>query len=96
MDNKEIIKRFYTSFSNGNVEGMLECYHKDIVFQDAVFGKPKGERVDKMWEMLLSQKKGGTTINFDNIEATSINGKANWVAEYLYGDKKRKVNSRKL
>lgn len=94
MDNKEIIKKFYTSFSKGNVKGMLECYHKDIVFQDPVFGKLKGERAVKMWEMLLSQKKEDTKINFDNIQATTKNGKANWVAEYIYGDKKRRVVNR--
>lgn len=91
MDNKEIIKKFYTSFSNGNIKGMLECYHEDIVFQDEIFGRLEGERAFKMWEMLLSQKKEDTIINFDNIQATNENGKANWVAEYIYGDKKRKV-----
>ncbi len=70
---------------------MLECYHKDIVFKDAVFGKLEGDRAFKMWEMLLSQKKQDTIINFSNIETTAESGKANWVAEYLYGDKKRKV-----
>ncbi|QXP62415.1 MULTISPECIES: nuclear transport factor 2 family protein [unclassified Polaribacter] len=94
MENKEIIKKFYTSFSNGNVTGMLECYHKDVVFKDAVFGRLEGDRAFKMWEMLLSNKKQDTTINFSNIEATAENGKANWVAEYLYGDKKRKVVNR--
>lgn len=93
-DNKEIIEKFYTSFSDGNITGMLACYHKDIVFQDPVFGKLEGERAVKMWEMLLSQKKDDTIITFDNIEATTENGKANWVAKYLYGDKKRKVVNR--
>ncbi|MEI6864523.1 hypothetical protein [Flavicella sp.] len=36
-------------------------------------------------------KKKDTIINFDNIQATPENGKVNWVAEYLYGNKKRKV-----
>lgn len=91
MDNKEIINKFYTSFSNGNVKGMLECYHKDIVFQDAVFGKLEGERAFKMWEMLLSKKKQNTIITFNNVEATAEKGKANWVVKYEYGAKKRKV-----
>ncbi|SFC30048.1 Ketosteroid isomerase-related protein [Algibacter lectus] len=91
MDNKEIIEKFYTSFSNGNFEGMLECYHKDVVFEDAVFGRLEGESAFKMWEMLLSQKKGDTKISFNNIEANAETGKANWVAEYFYGEKKRKV-----
>lgn len=91
MNNNELIEKFYTSFSNGNANGMLECYHKDIVFQDPVFGKLKGDRAFKMWEMLLSQKKADTLINFDNIQTTTEKGEANWVAEYFYGDKKRKV-----
>lgn len=94
MSNKELVTKFYESFSNGNVTGMLACYHKDVVFEDAVFGKLKGERAFKMWEMLLSQKKGDTKINFDNVNATTENGSANWVAEYLYGDKQRKVVNR--
>ena len=91
MNNTETIKKFYTSFSNGNVNEMLECYHKDIVFQDPVFGELKGERAFKMWEMLLSQKKEDTIISFNTIEATNETGKVNWVAKYLYGEKKRKV-----
>lgn len=91
MENKEIIKKFYTSFSNGDVKGMLACYDKEIVFQDAVFGKLKGERAFKMWEMLLSKKKEDTIINFNNIEVTNESGNANWIAKYYYGDKRRKV-----
>lgn len=94
MDNKEIIKKFYTSFSNGNIKGMLECYHKDVIFQDPVFGKLERERAFKMWEMLLSQKKEDTIINFNNAQATNEIGKANWVAEYVYGAKKRKIINR--
>ncbi|WP_373852613.1 hypothetical protein [Tenacibaculum maritimum] len=36
---------------------MTDCYHKDITFQDPVFGKLKGQRAIKMWEMLLSPEK---------------------------------------
>lgn len=91
MDHREIIHKFYTSFSNGNVKGMLECYHKEIVFKDAVFGQLKGQRAVKMWEMLLSKKREDTVVNFYNVQATEQHGKANWVAEYFYGEKKRKV-----
>jgi len=94
MDNKELIEKFYRSFANGDAKGMKECYHKDILFQDAAFGTLKGERASKMWEMLLSQKTANLKVNFDNIEATGQSGKAKWVAEYLYGAKKRKVVNR--
>ncbi|MCC1485534.1 nuclear transport factor 2 family protein [Winogradskyella immobilis] len=94
MDNKELIKKFYTSFSNGDINGMRECYHKDIVFQDPVFGTLKKEKVNNMWEMLLSRRTKSTKINFDNIQASIENGSANWVAEYNFGEKNRKVINR--
>lgn len=91
MDNKELIIKFYTAFSDGNSKEMVACYHKNIVFQDPAFGTLKGERAFKMWEMLLSLKKGDIKINFDSIQASAENGNANWVAEYVYGEKNRKV-----
>ena len=91
MTNKELIENFYTAFSNGNVNGMIDCYHKDIVFQDPAFGVLKGERASKMWEMLLSRSTKSTKINFDTVQADSKTGSANWVAEYNYGEKNRKV-----
>ncbi|WP_066220933.1 nuclear transport factor 2 family protein [Formosa haliotis] len=94
MQTENLITKFYTSFSNGDINGMLACYHKEVVFQDPVFGKLKGERAFKMWEMLLSQKKETTIITFQDVQATTECGSANWVATYLYGDKKRKVTNR--
>lgn len=91
MINKEIIEQFYTAFSEGNANKMTACYHKDIIFQDPVFGVLEGDMAIQMWMMLLSQKKNDTKVSFSNIEASSINGKAQWTAEYYYGDKKRKV-----
>ncbi|CAA0143674.1 nuclear transport factor 2 family protein [Tenacibaculum maritimum] len=91
IKNKELIQKFYTSFSNGNIKDMTDCYHKDITFQDPVFGKLKGQRAIKMWEMLLSQKKDSTKVTFSDIKVDTKNGKANWVAEYLYSETNRKV-----
>mgnify|MGYP003691636995 CR=1 FL=1 len=91
MTNTELIENLYTAFSNGNVDKMTACYHKDIVFQDPVFGTLKGERAIKMWEMLLSKQTESTKISFSNIQTTSQQGSANWRAEYIYGKKNRKV-----
>lgn len=91
MNNKAVITKFYHSFSEGNAKGMNECYHKDISFQDPAFGQLKGERAMKMWEMLLSNKNQHLKITFNGIEATNNKGKANWIAEYNFGAKKRKV-----
>lgn len=94
MNNKKLIEQFYTSFSNGNVEKMLECYHRDIIFKDPVFGTLKGKRAFDMWKMLLSKKNENTTIKSYGITADEKKGEANWVAEYHYGLKKRKVINR--
>lgn len=91
MNNKDLIKKFYTSFSEGRIKEMMECYHEDILFQDPAFGKLQGERAIKMWEMLVSQKSAHTKISFGNIQATTDHANARWIAEYRFGKKKRKV-----
>lgn len=91
MTNTELIEKFYTSFSNGNAEGMVSCYHADVVFQDPAFGTLKGQKANKMWEMLLSRRTDSTKITFENIQATSDHATAQWTAKYVYGDAKRKV-----
>lgn len=89
--NEQTIHNFYTGFSTGNAKAMTACYHENIVFNDPVFGELKGEKAVKMWEMLLSKSSKDTTIDFDNIQSTESNGKANWTAVYYYGASKRKV-----
>ncbi|MFL0100563.1 nuclear transport factor 2-like protein [Tenacibaculum maritimum] len=37
------------------------------------------------------QKKDSTKVTFSDIKVDSKNGKANWVAEYLYSETNRKV-----
>ena len=91
MTNKELLSKFYTAFAEGNAQGMVDCYHPNIVFQDPAFGILKGERAVKMWEMLLSQKSAATTIGFDNVRTTNDFGSVDWVAKYVFGPKKRKV-----
>lgn len=91
MTNEELVERFYTSFSKGDFRGMTACYHPDIVFHDKIFGTLKGQRVSKMWEMLLSRSSGNLKITFSAIEANAERGSAQWIAEYKYGKKKRKV-----
>ncbi len=91
MKNSDTITKFYTAFSAGDSNGMVECYHENIVFKDPVFGTLKGQRAAKMWQMLLAQKNSDTTITFEITETTADTAKANWVATYNYGKKKRKV-----
>lgn len=89
--NKNIITNFYTAFSKGNSNEMIQCYHNDVVFEDPAFGTLKNGKPAKMWEMLMTRKKESTTVVFSNIEANETTGKANWTATYEYGPKNRKV-----
>jgi len=89
----ELITQFYTAFANGDSVKMAECYHEDIVFQDPAFGRLEGTKAGKMWEMLLSNKKANLSIHFEGIEASEEQGKANWIANYQFGPKKRKVTN---
>lgn len=91
MDPCELIEKFYTAFQNGDEQGMTDCYHENIVFQDLAFGRLEGNKAKKMWEMLLSRKVETTKISFQNIQTTDNSGSADWRAEYLFGKKKRKV-----
>lgn len=91
QDNKQLIENFYTSFSNGDANGMTACYDENVIFQDPAFGKLENGKPAQMWKMLMSRKKESTTVVFSNIEANETTGKANWTATYEYGDKNRKV-----
>lgn len=91
MDNQKLIENFYKSFAACNIDGMLECYHDDVVFEDPAFGVLKGEDAKNMWRMLLKRSGGNLNIAYSNVKGTETGGSANWRAEYAYGPKKRKV-----
>jgi len=90
-NNLALITNFYKSFSNRDVDGMINCYHKDVTFEDPAFGKLTDGNPAKMWKMLLSRMNKDATIVYSNIEATDDTAKANWTATYEFGPKKRKV-----
>lgn len=91
MDNKALIEKFYTSFSNKDADGMISCYHPEIEFEDPAFGKLKGERAKNMWRMLLSNEKANLKIEFDSVTANEKTGSANWTARYKFGKAGRLV-----
>lgn len=91
MTNSEIITKFYSSFQQGDINGMLECYDDHIVFEDPAFWKLEGERAKNMWRMLLANNKGGIKVNFSNVAANDNTGSANWSAEYIFSQSGRKV-----
>lgn len=93
MSNEALIRQFYQSFSEGNADGMVACYHDDIVFTDPAFGTLKGDKAKAMWRMLLSRSDSKPQIQFKNVAADSKFGKASWIANYNYGPNKRAVEN---
>ena len=95
IDMKNIIENFYTAFANLDAEGMVACYHEDVVFEDPAFGMLKGEKAKNMWRMLCSSQKGKDfTVNFSNIEMSNLGGKAYWEAFYTFSKTGRKVHNK--
>ena len=84
MTNLELIQKFYASFSNGDANGMISCYHSNIVFTDPAFGTLKGVKAKSMWQMLLSRSKGGLHITYSDIKATENMGSYYYSILYLF------------
>ncbi|MFT5751479.1 MAG: ketosteroid isomerase-like protein [Flavobacteriales bacterium] len=91
--NAHLIENFYSAFAKRDAEAMNACYHDDIVFEDPAFGKLKGDRAKAMWKMLIAGGKESSTVIASNIKADDALGSANWVANYVYGTKERKVEN---
>jgi len=93
MNNEQIIKEFYTAFTNGDAETMINYYSNDVIFKDPAFGTLKGDKAKAMWKMLLSNKKKLAKVSFDSVKETNNVVNANWTATYNYGPKARKVTN---
>jgi limonene-1,2-epoxide hydrolase len=90
MLHQELLEHFYHSFKYKDAEGMITCYHDEIVFKDPAFGTLKGNEAKNMWRMLLNQNSG-LQIDYNNISADANTGKAHWKAEYVFSKTKRPV-----
>ncbi len=93
MNNKELIETFYNGLSERNAEKMISCYHKDIVFEDPGFGKLKGDRAKKMWQMLCKNGKD-LKVEFSDVKANDNIGSAHWEAWYTFSQTGRKVHNK--
>ena len=90
---KNLIETFYTGLKERNADKMIACYHDDIVFEDPAFGKLKGERAKKMWQMLCKNGKN-LHIDFSNIKADDQQGSAHWEAKYTFSQTGRSVHNK--
>ncbi len=91
MSNQELITRFYQSFADHDVEGMLACYAPGVVFEDPAFGRLTGQDAHQMWRMLLSRANNDLEVSFGNVQADGKHASAEWWARYHYGKQKRMV-----
>lgn len=91
MTNKEIIKEFYNAFSNHNAEIMADFYDDKIEFEDPAFGVLKGNKAKIMWKMLIEISKGNLKITVNNIKSDGNIGSADWKAEYIFSQTRRKI-----
>jgi hypothetical protein len=89
----DIITKFYTSFREGDIQGMISCYHKDILFEDPAFGKLNHSEVSAMWLMLVERSKGKLSIEFKNVKTNVTEGSCQWEAQYKFGKSKRPVHN---
>ena len=91
---KTVIENFYNAFTNLDADGMVACYHEDIVFEDPAFGVLKGERAKAMWKMLCaSQKDKDFKVIFSDLKANVTKGSAHWEAFYTFSKTGRKVHN---
>ena len=91
--NHELIERFYTAFQQRDAEAMAACYADDVVFSDPVFGELRGDEARDMWRMLVARAQN-FSLSFDNVDADEHNGRAHWVARYLFSQTGRDVVNR--
>ena len=91
--NKLLIEQFYTAFQNMDAEGMVKLYHKQIDFDDPVFGRLHGDDARNMWRMLIDRSKGQLQIDFEILDATDFDVSARWEARYVFSKTKRKVHN---
>lgn len=89
--NEQLITNFYAAFAKGDVETMLKCYHKDVIFEDPVFGKINAQEVSAMWQMLIERSNGNLKIVFENVITEKGAGQAIWVATYNFSKTGRRV-----
>ena len=91
---KNLIEKFYRSFSDLDADKMLECYHPEIVFEDPAFGILKEDRARNMWKMLCKSQKGKDfRISFSDVTFDGKTGSAKWEAHYTFSQTGRKVHN---
>jgi len=89
-----IVEKFYKAFDELDHERMVQCYHKDIVFEDPAFGILKGDRAKNMWRMLCQSQKGKSfKVVASDIKVNGSEASAHWEAHYNFSKTGNKVHN---
>ena len=72
---------------------MAANYHPEVRFSDEVFPDLGGESAVAMWRMLCERGKD-LRIEFRDVEADDMSGRAHWEAWYTFSTTSRKVHNR--
>ena len=94
MENEQLIRHFYESFTRNDADGMINCYADDVVFSDPAFGELRGSDANNMWRMLVEHGGGNLKIEFSGVKADDAKGSADWTADYLFSKTGRRVFNR--
>jgi len=89
--NEELLRKFYTSFQNKDYQQMIQCYHPEIEFTDALFDL-KGQAAALMWSMLCKNSMD-LEVNLIDVVANDQTGIAHWEAKYTFSETSRKVHN---
>lgn len=87
-----VIDTFYKAFQRRDAEGMVACYHRDVVFADPVFRDLRGERAKGMWRMLCARATS-LEVTFRDVVADDARGSAHWEAIYDFTATGRRVHN---
>ena len=91
--NIDLIRKFYTFFQSRNADGMIACYHAEVVFSDPAFGILKGKEATSMWRMLCERGRD-LDIQFGEIHADNEKGSARWEAWYTFSKSGHRVHNK--
>ena len=80
---EKITTNFYSAFQQKNADGMNECYHQDLHFEDPAFGKLSYGQTCSMWKMLCDSAKD-LSIEFSIMKVEEEYVETKWIAEYTF------------
>lgn len=92
MEPRAAIESFYKAFATRDADGMVACYHPEVVFSDPVFRELEAPRARAMWRMLCERGKD-LRVEASAIEADGDTGRAHWEAWYTFSASGRKVHN---